>query len=170
LHVTPGPNSPGASTTANGIVGIEAVNGGTTAESAFRLAGEVRAGFYDYRLYRGGFNGTNPNDWFLRSIFNGGNGNGGNGNGGGNGGNGNGGNGPITPPTLHERIGETLAIGNVGSACSTSSVWAAASASRSTIAMATSAMASGETLVCATRGNGVRIANRSKRKRQATTR
>jgi outer membrane autotransporter protein len=97
LHVTPGPNSPGAYTTANGILVIEAVNGGTTAESAFTLAGEVRAGFYDYRLYRGGFSGTNPNDWFLRSTFNGGNG--GNGNGGGNGGNGNGGNGPITPPT-----------------------------------------------------------------------
>jgi len=98
LRIVPGPNSPGAYTTANGILVVEAVNGGTTAESAFTLAGEVRAGFYDYRLYRGGFNGSSPNDWFLRSTFNGGNGNGGNGNGGGNGGNGNGGNGPITPP------------------------------------------------------------------------
>jgi outer membrane autotransporter protein len=176
LHIIPGPNSPGAYTIANGIPVVEAVNGGTTAESAFTLAGEVRAGFYDYRLYRGGFNGTNPDDWFLRSTFNGGNGgNGGNGsgNGGGNGGNGNGGNGPVTPPnelppdvlpedvppvlppgvypiigpeiatygavqptarqlglttlgTLHERIGDTLAIGNAAGnvgAWTTGPVW-----------------------------------------------
>ncbi|WP_084788972.1 autotransporter outer membrane beta-barrel domain-containing protein [Bradyrhizobium sp. Cp5.3] len=170
LHIIPGPNSPGAYTTANGILVVEAVNGGTTAESAFTLAGEVRAGFYDYRLYRSGFNGTNPDDWFLRSTFNGGNGNGGNGDGGGNGGNGNGGGGPITPPdelppdvlpedlppvlppgvypiigpeiatygvvqptarqlglatlgTLHERIGDTLAIGNAGGNGWTNSVW-----------------------------------------------
>jgi outer membrane autotransporter protein len=163
LHIIPGPNSPGAYTTANGILVVEAVNGAATADGAFTLASEVRAGFYDYRLYRSGFNGSNPDDWFLRSTFNGGNGNGngGNGNGGGNGGNGNGGNGPITPPdvlppealpeelppvlppgvypiigpeiatygavqptarqlglatlgTLHERIGDTLAIGNAG--------------------------------------------------------
>ena len=88
---------PGAYTTANGILVVQAVNGGTTAGSAFTLAGEVRAGFHDYRLYQGGFNGSSPNDWFLRSTFNGGNGNG-NGNGGGNGGNGNAGNGPVTPP------------------------------------------------------------------------
>jgi outer membrane autotransporter protein len=86
LHVIPGPNSPGAYTTANGILVVEAVNGGTTANGAFALAGEVRAGFFDYRLYRSGFNGTNPNDWFLRSDFIGGNGNG------------DSGNGPATPP------------------------------------------------------------------------
>jgi len=72
--------------------------GAQTAGNAFTLAGEVRAGFIDYRLYQGGFNGSNPNDWFLRSSFNGNNGNGNGGNGGGNGGNGDPGNGPVTPP------------------------------------------------------------------------
>lgn len=178
LHITPGPNSPGAYTLADGILVVDAANGGTTADDAFTLAGEVRGGFISYRLFRGGLDGSNPDDWFLRSSFNGGNGgngnggngnggngnggngNGGNGNGGnGNGGDGNGGNGPITPPhelppealpehpppilppgvypiigpeiatygavqptarllglatlgTLHERIGDTLAIGD----------------------------------------------------------
>ena len=87
---------PGAYTIANGILVVDATNG-TTAEDAFTLAGEVRAGFHDYRLYRSGFNGSSPDDWFLRSSFNGENGNG-NGNGGGNGGNGDAGNGPVTPP------------------------------------------------------------------------
>ena len=44
---------------------------GTTAPGAFTLAaGEVRAGFFDYRLFRGGLDPSNsPNDWFLRSAF-----------------------------------------------------------------------------------------------------
>ncbi|WFU69609.1 autotransporter outer membrane beta-barrel domain-containing protein [Bradyrhizobium sp. CB2312] len=79
-------SGPGAYTSANGILVVEAANSGATAENAFTLAGEARAGFIDYRLYRGGFNGTNPDDWFLRSTFNGGNGNG------------DSGNGPVTPP------------------------------------------------------------------------
>jgi outer membrane autotransporter protein len=74
--------------TTNGIPVVVATNGGTTVPGAFTLAGEVRAGFFDYRLFRGGLNGGSPNDWFLRSDFLGGNG--------GNGGNGGGG--PISPP------------------------------------------------------------------------
>src|SRR5262245_25227705 len=96
IHNTTGP---GALTTGNGILVVEAVNGGTTAEGAFTLLGEARAGFHTYYLFHGGFNGSSPDDWFLRSSFNGGNGNG-NGNGGGNGGNGNAGNGPVTPPDV----------------------------------------------------------------------
>ncbi|MCB8823170.1 autotransporter family protein [Microvirga rosea] len=149
LYVAAGPNSTGGYTD-NGILVIDATNGGTTAAGAFSLANEVRGGAFDYRLFRGGLDGSNPDDWFLRSDFLGGGGNG-NGN--------NGGNGPVTPPdelppdelpevlppvlppgvypiigpeiatysavqpkarqlglatlgTLHERIGDTLVIGN----------------------------------------------------------
>ena len=84
LHIISGPNSPGAYTAADGILVVDATNGGTTTEGAFTLAGEVRGGFIDYRLFRGGLNGSDADDWFLRSDF--------------NGDNGNGGNGPITPP------------------------------------------------------------------------
>ncbi|AYG58726.1 hypothetical protein CCGE525_07825 [Rhizobium jaguaris] len=194
LFITPGPNSPGAYTVANGILVVDATNGGTTDDGAFTLGSEVRGGAFDYRLFRGGVDGGNPNDWFLRSTFLGGGGDGGEGgNGGesGNGGNGtnggDGGNGPITPPdelppdalpedlppvlppgeypiigpeiatygavqptarqlglatlgTLHERIGDTLAIGdgqgNGGSR--TSSVWGRFSVSRSITTIALS--------------------------------
>ena len=60
---------PGAETVANGIAVVQAINGGTTVPGAFALAGEVRAGAFDYDLFRGGLGGSNPNDWFLRSTF-----------------------------------------------------------------------------------------------------
>ena len=61
---------PGAETVANGIQVVQAINGGTTAPGAFTLAGgELRAGAFDYRLFRGGLSGSNPEDWFLRSSF-----------------------------------------------------------------------------------------------------
>jgi outer membrane autotransporter protein len=60
---------PGAETTANGIQVVSAINGGTTAPGAFALTGEARGGEFDYFLYRGGLNGSDPNDWFLRSDF-----------------------------------------------------------------------------------------------------
>jgi outer membrane autotransporter protein len=61
---------PGLETTANGILVVNAINGATTASGAFTLDNpELRAGDYDYRLYQGGLNGTDPNDWFLRSTF-----------------------------------------------------------------------------------------------------
>lgn len=59
----------GAETTANGILVVNATNGGTTAAGAFSLSGEARAGAYDYFLFRGGLNGDAPNNWFLRSTF-----------------------------------------------------------------------------------------------------
>jgi len=64
---------PGLETTANGILAVNTINGATTASGAFTLDNpELRAGAYDYRLFRGGLNGTDPtvaNDWFLRSSF-----------------------------------------------------------------------------------------------------
>jgi outer membrane autotransporter protein len=60
---------PGAETTGNGILVVDAINSGTTAAGAFTLAGEARAGAIDYDLSRGGLSGSDPNDWFLRSTF-----------------------------------------------------------------------------------------------------
>ena len=60
---------PGAETVANGIAVVQAINGGTTAPGAFALVGEVRAGAFDYDLFRAGLGGSSPNDWFLRSTF-----------------------------------------------------------------------------------------------------
>ena len=61
---------PGAETTGNGILVVNAINGATTAPGAFGLpAGELRAGAFDYDLLHGGTNGSSPNDWFLRSEF-----------------------------------------------------------------------------------------------------
>ncbi len=60
---------PGLLTTANGILVVNAINGATT-PGAFTLANpELRAGAFDYRLFQGGLNGSDPNDWFLRSTF-----------------------------------------------------------------------------------------------------
>jgi outer membrane autotransporter protein len=68
MHVT-NVGGPGAETTGNGILVVEAINGGTTAPDAFTLSpGELRAGAFDYDLLRGGVSGS-PNDWFLRSDF-----------------------------------------------------------------------------------------------------
>ena len=62
---------PGAQTTQNGILVVQAINGATT--DPFTLANsELRPGALDYRLFQGGINGSDPataNDWFLRSSF-----------------------------------------------------------------------------------------------------
>ena len=69
VHVT-NVGGPGALTTANGILVVGAINGATTAPGAFSLSNpELRAGAFDYRLFRGGASGS-ANDWFLRSDFN----------------------------------------------------------------------------------------------------
>ncbi|MFP3435152.1 autotransporter outer membrane beta-barrel domain-containing protein, partial [Paraburkholderia sp. SIMBA_061] len=49
----------GAQTTGDGIPVVVTANGGTTAASAFHLAGPVQAGAYEYRLYRGGQSDAN---------------------------------------------------------------------------------------------------------------
>jgi outer membrane autotransporter protein len=66
IHNTTGQ---GAETTGNGILVVNAINGGTTIPGAFMLTGEVRGGAFDYDLFRGGLGGSAPNDWFLRSSF-----------------------------------------------------------------------------------------------------
>ncbi|OZI34767.1 hypothetical protein CAL29_14960 [Bordetella genomosp. 10] len=58
---------PGAATTGDGINVVAVTGGGSTAPGAFRLAGPVQAGAYEYLLYRGG--SSNPDDYFLRSTL-----------------------------------------------------------------------------------------------------
>jgi outer membrane autotransporter protein len=56
---------PGATTTGDGINVVAVTAGGTTAPGAFRLAGPVQSGAYEYLLYRGG--STSPDNYYLRS-------------------------------------------------------------------------------------------------------
>ncbi|TYL86783.1 hypothetical protein [Bradyrhizobium cytisi] len=58
---------PGTLTTGNGILVVEAINGGTTAGGAFSLAGAVAAGPYEYLLFRGGATTGTEQNWYLRS-------------------------------------------------------------------------------------------------------
>lgn len=60
----------GALTVANGILVVEAVNGGMTQPGLFTLAGPVAAGPFEYSLYRGAVDGTAPDSWYLRSVLN----------------------------------------------------------------------------------------------------
>lgn len=60
----------GALTRGDGILVIDAADGGTTAPAAFTLANPVLAGPYEYLLFRGGTTGASPDDWFLRSALN----------------------------------------------------------------------------------------------------
>lgn len=57
----------GAPTLADGILVVQTVNGGTTAANAFSLTQAVEAGAYNYRLFRGGAVGNNPDNWYLRN-------------------------------------------------------------------------------------------------------
>ena len=60
VHVT-NVGGPGALTTANGILVVDAVGGATTSPGAFSLANpELRAGAFDYRLFRGGVSVAAP--------------------------------------------------------------------------------------------------------------
>ena len=60
----------GAETTTTASLVVNAISGATTAPGAFTLDNpELRAGAFDYRLFQGGLNGSDPNDWFLRSSF-----------------------------------------------------------------------------------------------------
>jgi outer membrane autotransporter protein len=62
----------GAQTTGNGILVVETLNGATTTPDSFTLdGGAIRAGTYDYRLFRGGLaiSDALEDDWFLRSTF-----------------------------------------------------------------------------------------------------
>jgi len=69
LHFT-NAGGPGAHTTANGILVVDTLNGATTAAGAFTMSNpELRAGAYDYRLFQGGPDGSDPDNWYLRSTF-----------------------------------------------------------------------------------------------------
>lgn len=59
---------PGALTTGNGILVVEAVNGGTTAANAFRLGNRAIAGPYEYTLQRSSVDASNGEAWYLRST------------------------------------------------------------------------------------------------------
>lgn len=61
---------PGAATLANGILLVDTLNGGTTTTHAFRLSGgQISAGAYEYRLFRGGLAAGSENNWFLRNSL-----------------------------------------------------------------------------------------------------
>ncbi len=60
----------GALTTGNGILVVDTINGGTTAPGAFALSGPVVAGPFEYTLFRGSVDPSNPQAWFLRSTIN----------------------------------------------------------------------------------------------------
>ncbi|WP_210494987.1 autotransporter outer membrane beta-barrel domain-containing protein [Microvirga antarctica] len=55
----------GARTVGTGILVVAAVNGGTTAASAFSLSAPVAAGAYEYNLFRGSQGSSDS--WYLRS-------------------------------------------------------------------------------------------------------
>jgi outer membrane autotransporter protein len=57
----------GALTLADGIMVVQAVQGGTTAATAFSLANPVKAGAYTYYLFRGGVAAGTGDNWYLRS-------------------------------------------------------------------------------------------------------
>jgi outer membrane autotransporter protein len=61
---------PGAETVANGIVVVQAINGGTTAPGTFSLSGPVEAGAFSYMLFRGSVDASGPQNWYLRSTLN----------------------------------------------------------------------------------------------------
>ncbi|WP_454740532.1 MULTISPECIES: autotransporter-associated beta strand repeat-containing protein [Cupriavidus] len=60
---------PGARTTGDGILLVDAINGATTAPAAFVMGGRLLAGPYEYSLFRGGASGASPDSWFLRSTL-----------------------------------------------------------------------------------------------------
>lgn len=60
-------SGPGAATTQNGIMVIEATNGANT-DNAFNLNGPVAAGAYEYLLFKGGVTANTEENWYLRST------------------------------------------------------------------------------------------------------
>lgn len=59
----------GGSDTQQGILVVEARNGGTTASDAFYLNGSVSAGPYEYFLFRGTDDPEQADNWYLRSTL-----------------------------------------------------------------------------------------------------
>ncbi len=59
----------GAATNADGIMVVEALNGGSTSQNAFSLNGRAAAGAYEYFLFRGGVSANTTENWYLRSTL-----------------------------------------------------------------------------------------------------
>ncbi|RYD44061.1 MAG: autotransporter outer membrane beta-barrel domain-containing protein, partial [Sphingomonadales bacterium] len=59
----------GGVTAQNGILVVEAINGGTTASGAFALNRRVAVGAYEYFLFRGGTTTGTGENWYLRSTL-----------------------------------------------------------------------------------------------------
>ena len=59
---------PGALTVANGIQVVDAINGASTVPGAFTLGAPAVAGPYEYTLFRGSVDASNPQAWYLRST------------------------------------------------------------------------------------------------------
>lgn len=59
----------GAATLSDGINVVQVAGGATTAPGSFSLAGPAVAGAYEYMLFKGGLNGANPDNWYLRSTI-----------------------------------------------------------------------------------------------------
>ncbi|MGO4676074.1 autotransporter outer membrane beta-barrel domain-containing protein [Bosea sp. 2YAB26] len=57
-------------TRSNGILVVDAINGGTTATGAFTLGRPVVAGPYEYLLFRSSVDASGPDNWYLRSHLN----------------------------------------------------------------------------------------------------
>lgn len=59
----------GATTTQNGIMIVEALNGATTASGAFALNHRVAVGAFEYYLFKGGVTAGTGDNWYLRSTI-----------------------------------------------------------------------------------------------------
>jgi outer membrane autotransporter protein len=59
----------GDTTTGNGILVVNALNGGTTESNAFNLAIPAVGGPYEYYLVRGARDGSNSHAWYLVNTF-----------------------------------------------------------------------------------------------------
>ncbi|MCM2379365.1 autotransporter outer membrane beta-barrel domain-containing protein [Pseudomonas marginalis] len=57
----------GAATLQDGIQVVQVLNGATGSAAAFRLAGPVSAGAFDYRLFKGGVTAGTADNYYLRS-------------------------------------------------------------------------------------------------------
>jgi len=59
----------GATTTGNGILVVNAINGGSTTANAFSLVNPISIGAYSYRLFKGDVATGTSEDWYLRSSM-----------------------------------------------------------------------------------------------------
>lgn len=59
----------GASTVLDGIMVVQAINGGSTANGAFALTAPVAAGAFEYFLFKGGVSAGTAENWYLRSTL-----------------------------------------------------------------------------------------------------